>query len=172
LQRAEAITNEWRAKLGNKMQLYFVVPDYYESRPKRCANGWGSVFLTVTPDGTTLPCHTARMLPGLDFPNVTTMSVRDIWYRSEGFNRYRGTGWMKEPCASCPEKEIDLGGCRCQAYMLANDPAAADPVCDKSPCHATVAEAVDRAQRPQSPSVLKPIVFRGPKESRELDRPF
>jgi hypothetical protein len=33
-------------------------------------NGWGKVFLTVTPDGLALPCHTARMLPGLEFPDV------------------------------------------------------------------------------------------------------
>jgi Predicted Fe-S oxidoreductases len=82
------------------MKIFFVVPDYYETRPKKCMNGWGNVFLTIIPDGTALPCHTARMLPGLEFPNVRDSSVRDIWYASEGFNRYRGTGWMKEPCRS------------------------------------------------------------------------
>ena len=82
---------------------------------------------------TALPCHTAKMLPGLSFPNVRDMDLRQIWYDSEGFNRFRGTGWMKEPCRSCPEQEKDLGGCRCQAYVLSGDPANADPVCDKSP---------------------------------------
>ena len=96
-------------------------------------NGWGNVFLTITPDGTALPCHTAKMLPGLDFPNVREMNVKDIWFDSDGFNRFRGDGWMKEPCRTCPEKEKDLGGCRCQAYMLTGDAANADPVCDKSP---------------------------------------
>ena len=172
IERAERVTNEWRAKLGNKMKLFFVVPDYYETRPKKCMNGWGNIFLTITPDGKALPCHTARMLPGLEFPDVRTSSIREIWYESEGFNRYRGTGWMKEPCSSCPEKEKDYGGCRCQAYMVANDPAAADPVCDKSPFHQKIVDAVDNAQKPGNPGQVKPLIFRGPKESLLLDRPF
>jgi pyrroloquinoline quinone biosynthesis protein E len=173
LQRAEATTKRWRERLGERMKLFFVVPDYYETRPKKCMNGWGSVFLTITPDGTALPCHTARMLPGLAFPNVRDMGVREIWHDSEGFNRYRGTGWMKEPCRSCPEREKDLGGCRCQAYMLANDPAAADPVCDKSPQHGLVTDVVARAQaRSVAPVEAKPLVFRGRRESKELARPF
>jgi len=170
LQRAEAVTQQWREKLGNRMKLLFVVPDYYEQRPKKCMNGWGNVFLTVAPDGVALPCHTARMLPGLEFPNVRDMSLSDIWYRSEGFNRYRGHGWMKEPCRSCPEKENDHGGCRCQAYMLTQDPAAADPVCDKSPMHGRIQEAVAIANAPRVQE--KPLVFRGPKESRALNRAF
>lgn len=172
LERAERITNEWREKHGNKMKLFFVVPDYYEKRPKKCMNGWGNIFLTITPDGKALPCHTARMLPGLEFPDVRTSSVREIWYESEGFNRYRGTGWMKEPCSSCPEKEKDYGGCRCQAYMIANDPDAADPVCDKSPFHHKIVAAVEQAQIPGNPQQVKPLIYRGPKESLQLDRPF
>jgi pyrroloquinoline quinone biosynthesis protein E len=172
LTRAEAITNTWREKLGKKMKLFFVVPDYYESRPKKCMNGWGSVFLTIAPDGVALPCHTARMLPGLAFPNVREMSVREIWQDSEGFNRYRGTGWMKEPCASCPEREKDFGGCRCQAFMLANDPAMADPVCDKSPQHADLLATVARAQVPRDEVAALPLVFRGRKESLKLERQF
>jgi len=172
LQRAEATTNRWRDKLGTKMKLFFVVPDYYETRPKKCMNGWGNVFLTITPDGTALPCHTARMLPGLAFPNVRDMGVREIWYDSEGFNRYRGTGWMKEPCRSCPEREKDLGGCRCQAFMLANDPAMADPVCDKSPHHGLIRDILDKAQQPRIEAEVKPLVFRNRNESKELARPF
>ena len=173
LQAAEATTNRWREKLGTRMKIFFVVPDYYETRPKKCMNGWGNVFLTITPDGTALPCHTARMLPGLAFPNVREMGVREIWHDSEGFNRFRGTGWMKEPCRSCPERDNDLGGCRCQAYMLAQDPAAADPVCDKSPHHGLIVDIVEKAQRPRVPEVeAKPLVFRNRKESKELARPF
>jgi pyrroloquinoline quinone biosynthesis protein E len=172
LQRAEAATNRWREQLGTRMKIFFVVPDYYETRPKKCMNGWGNVFLTIIPDGTALPCHTARMLPGLEFPNVRDSSVRDIWYASEGFNRYRGTGWMKEPCRSCPERENDLGGCRCQAYMLANDPAMADPVCDKSPHHGLIVDIVEKAQAPRVEAEARPLVFRNRKESKELARPF
>lgn len=169
LVRAEAVTNAWRERLGRSMKLFFVVPDYYESRPKKCMNGWGNVFLTVTPDGVALPCHTARMLPGLAFPNVREMSLREIWHDSEGFNRYRGDGWMKEPCASCPERERDLGGCRCQAWMLAGDPALADPVCDKSPHHDRLVATVARAQEPRGEAI--PLVFRGRRESLRLERP-
>jgi pyrroloquinoline quinone biosynthesis protein E len=166
LQRAEAVTNEWRRKLDGRMRIFFVVPDYYENRPKKCMNGWGNVFLTITPDGTALPCHTARMLPGLAFPSVRETGVREIWYESEGFNRYRGTGWMKEPCASCDEREKDLGGCRCQAFMMANDPAAADPVCAKSPHRHKVDEALAGALA--GTPVERPLVFRAPENSRRL----
>jgi len=168
LEAAERTTNAWRSRLKQRMRIFYVVPDYHETRPKRCMNGWGSTFMTVTPDGTALPCHTAKMLPGLSFPNVRAASVRSIWHDSEGFNRFRGTGWMKEPCASCDERDKDLGGCRCQAYLLAQDPAAADPVCDKSPHHHRVTEAAARAQDPAA--IVKPLVFRGPKESLALGR--
>ena len=172
LVRAEAITNQWREKLGSKMKLFFVVPDYYETRPKKCMNGWGNVFMTIAPDGVALPCHTARMLPGLAFPSVREHAIGEIWYESEGFNRYRGTGWMKEPCASCPEREKDLGGCRCQAFMLAQDAAAADPVCDKSPRHAELVATVDRLQVPRDDAPAIPLVFRGRKESLASERLF
>ena len=114
LRHAEAVTNHWREKLGDRMRIFFVAPDYHEGRPKKCVNGWGSMFLTVAPDGNALPCHTAKMLPGLSFPSVRHHSLRDIWFESEGFNRYRGTAWMKEPCSSCEHREQDLGGCRCR----------------------------------------------------------
>ena len=166
LRRAEAVTDEWRRKLDGQMKLFFVAPDYHEARPKKCMNGWGNVFLTITPDGTALPCHTARMLPGLSFPNVRSQDVKSIWYDSEGFNAYRGTGWMKEPCASCEKKEEDLGGCRCQAYMLAQDAAAADPVCAKSPSHGVVQAAVAAANAGEVPA--RPLVFRGRAESLRL----
>ncbi|HUL18544.1 MAG TPA: pyrroloquinoline quinone biosynthesis protein PqqE, partial [Steroidobacteraceae bacterium] len=146
LERAEAVTNEFRARVGNRMQVYFVVPDYFEKRPKPCMSGLGSVFLAITPDGTALPCHAARMLPGLELPNVTSSSVRAIWYESQAFNRFRGEGWMKEPCVSCPERTKDFGGCRCQAYLLTGDPDNADPVCELSPHHHLITEAVARAE--------------------------
>ena len=166
LQRAEEVTNRFRARVGSRMRVFFVVPDYFETRPKACMNGWGSVFLTVTPDGTALPCHAARMLPGLAFPNVADADLAAIWYDSEGFNRYRGDAWMKEPCRSCPEKVKDFGGCRCQAFLLTGDPATADPVCDLSPHHQLVTDAVLRAREPDVQA--QPIVFRDDRNSRRL----
>jgi pyrroloquinoline quinone biosynthesis protein E len=169
LRRAEEITDAWRARLGNSMRLFFVAPDYHEGKAKKCVNGWGSMFLTVAPDGTALPCHTAKMLPGLEFPNVKDHSLREAWFDSDGFNRYRGTGWMKEPCASCEHKERDLGGCRCQAFMLAHDAEAADPVCSKSPHHQVVLNALVSAHgAAASPANEHPLVFRDPVNSRRL----
>lgn len=170
LQRAEDITKRFRERVGNKMKLYFVVPDYYADRPKACMNGWGSVFLNVAPDGLALPCHEARMLPGLEFPNVRDHDVRWIWQESPGFTTYRGDSWMKEPCRSCSEKTRDFGGCRCQAYMLTGDAANADPVCDKSPFHHLITEQVELAQQPQpSAAEVKPVIlFRDDKNSRKL----
>jgi PqqA peptide cyclase len=146
LARAEEVTRAFRERVGNRMKIYFVVPDYFETRPKPCMSGLGSVFLALTPDGTALPCHAARMLPGLSLPNVRDMSVREIWYDSQAFNRFRGQGWMKEPCSTCPERAKDFGGCRCQAYLLTGDADNADPVCELSPHHHLVTEAVARAE--------------------------
>jgi len=147
LERAEATTRRFRERVGNRMQIYFVVPDYFETRPKACMSGLGSVFLGIAPDGTALPCHAARMLPGLQLPNVRDSDIRAIWYDSPAFNRFRGEAWMKEPCRSCPERTRDFGGCRCQAYLLTGDADNADPVCDLSPHHHRVTEAVARAEQ-------------------------
>lgn len=157
---AEAQVQRKRAQIGAACQILFVVPDYFESRPKRCMNGWGNVFLVVAPDGVALPCHAARDIPGLAFPQIREHSLKEIWYDSPLFNAYRGTAWMKEPCRSCPEKEIDLGGCRCQALMLTGDAAQADPVCSLSPHHHVVAQAVEQARHRQDVPGEQPIVFR------------
>jgi len=169
LQQAEAATNRWRERVGDQMKIYFVGPDYHDGKAKKCVNGWGQMFLTVAPDGTALPCHTARMLPGLEFPNVTQHSLKSIWYESEGFNRYRGTGWMKDPCKTCDRKEEDLGGCRCQAWLLSQDAEAADPACPKSPHHGLVQAALAAADA-HVPNT-HPLVFRDPAQSRRLSTP-
>jgi PqqA peptide cyclase len=161
VRRAEEATQRFREKVGKRMRVYFVVPDYFEKRPKACMNGLGSVFLTVAPDGTALPCQSARILPGLEFPNVKAHGIREIWYGSDAFNRFRGDAWMKEPCRSCPEKTRDFGGCRCQAYLLTGDAANADPVCELSPHHGLVTEIVERAESSaRSAAVEHPLVFR------------
>ena len=143
--RAEAVTQRFRERVAGKIQVYFVVPDYFERRPKACMGGLGSVFLGIAPDGTALPCHAARMLPNLELPSVLSADLRAIWYDSEAFNRFRGEAWMKEPCRSCPERVQDFGGCRCQAYLMTGDATNTDPVCDLSPHHHLVTDAVARA---------------------------
>ncbi len=165
--KAEAIAQTYREKLKGKMKIYYVVPDYYEDRPKACMNGWGTTFLTIAPDGMALPCHSARQLPGLNCPNVRDLSIREIWEDSEAFNKYRGDGWMKEPCRTCPEKTRDFGGCRCQAFLLTGDPAVADPVCSLSPDHAKVLRAIQSAAC-DNVNPEQPIIFRNPRNSRHL----
>ncbi|MBD3657963.1 MULTISPECIES: pyrroloquinoline quinone biosynthesis protein PqqE [Marinobacter] len=170
LELAERQVNDQRQRLadaGSAMKLIFVTPDYYEERPKACMNGWGSLFLTVAPDGTALPCHSARLLP-IDFPDVRSMSLREIWYDSPGFNHYRGDSWMPEPCRSCEEKTRDFGGCRCQAYLLTGNADNADPVCDKSPHHERILAA--RRAADHATAGLGELVYRNAGNSRLLFR--
>jgi pyrroloquinoline quinone biosynthesis protein E len=167
LATAEAAVQRFRARIGDRMRVYFVVPDYHAARPKACMNGWGSVFVTITPDGTVLPCHEAKMLPGIHFPNVRELSLEQIWQHSDAFNRYRGDAWMKDPCRSCPDKAKDFGGCRCQAYLLTGDAREADPVCELSPHHHRVEAAVANAELAQ-PIVTRPLVFRLDANSQEF----
>ena len=164
LREAEAVVQSWRERIGSRCRLLFVVPDYFEERPKACMNGWGSVFLSIAPDGLAMPCHNARDLPGLSLPHVGEHSIADIWQRSQAFNAYRGEDWMREPCRSCDERHKDFGGCRCQAFLLTGDAAATDPVCAKSPAHGQIVELVRSAPARR----LIPLVFRSDAHSRAL----
>jgi len=170
LQRAERIAHEYQEKMRDRMRIIYVVPDYYEDRPKACMNGWGSIFLTIAPDGSALPCHAAAQLPGLEFPNVKDASIESIWNDSDAFNHFRGYDWMQEPCRSCPEKTKDFGGCRCQAYMMTGDASAADPVCSKSPHHRRLVAEVESiiAGSGQRRAAEQPITFRNMKNSKRL----
>ncbi|MGH7941817.1 MAG: pyrroloquinoline quinone biosynthesis protein PqqE [Limisphaerales bacterium] len=133
-------------RLKGRMEILYVLPDYFEPFPKPCLNGWGRVFLTVTADGAVLPCQTARNITGLNFDNIRNRSLSDIWFSSESFCKFRGTDWLPEPCRSCPRKETDFGGCRCQAFLLTGDAAATDPVCSLAPAHHVVTEALAEAE--------------------------
>ncbi len=169
LERAEKIAHEYQDKHKDQMKIIYVVPDYFEDRPKKCMNGWGNIFLTIAPDGVALPCHSARQLPGLDLPNVRDLSIQDIWNESNDFNKFRGMDWMKEPCRSCDEKEKDLGGCRCQAYMMTGDATNADPICSKSSNHQALLDDVNRIEANAVSHVEeKPLVFRNMKNSKEI----
>jgi pyrroloquinoline quinone biosynthesis protein E len=137
--RARKIATAAQARLAGKIDIFYVLPDYYENRPKPCLNGWGQRYLTVNPIGDVLPCPTASSaIPDLRFENVRAHALDWIWHESESFNRFRGSEWMPEPCQSCPQREIDFGGCRCQAALLTGRAANTDPVCDLSPNRAAV----------------------------------
>jgi pyrroloquinoline quinone biosynthesis protein E len=141
--RARDIAMAAKARLAGKIDIFYVLPDYYETRPKPCLNGWGQRYLTVNPVGDVLPCPTASSaIPDLRFENVRTRDLDWIWQESESFNRFRGTEWMPEPCRSCPQKEIDFGGCRCQAALLTGNAANTDPACEFSPNRALIDAAL------------------------------
>ena len=137
--RAAEAVGALRQKHHGEIVIDAVVPDYYARLPKPCVGGWGRRSLNVTPAGKVLPCHAAESLPGLEFWSVREHSLADIWKNSPAFNAFRGTDWMEEPCRSCVRRDIDFGGCRCQAFALTGKARAADPVCHLAPGHDTVA---------------------------------
>lgn len=140
-----------REHLKDSLDITWVVPDYFSGTPKPCMGGWGAVSLTVTPDGTTLPCPAAAALPDLDAPNVIDRSLRWIWEESPAFNLYRGTAWMPSPCRTCERRTEDFGGCRCQAHALTGEAARTDPACALSPDHAAL---VDLTRADASPRII------------------
>jgi PqqA peptide cyclase len=150
LDHAEAVVRAARRRLRGKMQIIYVIPDYYSQYPKPCMGGWGRQQLTVTPRGDVLPCPAAH---ALDLPRATVRehTLAWIWEESALFQRFRGTDWMPEPCRSCARREVDFGGCRCQAFQLTGDAARTDPVCQLSPDHRVVAEAVQAANEGAAP---------------------
>ena len=148
LERGEAAVQRFRARVGPRITVLWVLPDYYEDLPKPCMGGWARTAIVIAPNGDALPCQAASTIPGLTFPNVREHSLEWIWEQSDAFTRFRGTDWMQEPCRSCPlgRQEEDWGGCRCQALRLTGDAAATDPVCRFSPHHAEVVASREAAQ--------------------------
>lgn len=146
--KSAKIVEEARERLKGVLVIDSVVPDYYAKYPKPCMGGWGRGIVNITPQGRVLPCHAAESIKGLEFDNIKDKPLAEIWLTGTAFQKYRGTDWMKEPCRSCPRKEVDYGGCRCQAFALTGDAANTDPACSLSPLHEewqTVAEKESHA---------------------------
>ena len=133
LDRSVEFLNREQERLQGKIRVEFVVPDYYAKYPKPCMGGWGRKLMLITPHGDALPCHAAQVIPGLSFENVKNRGLREIWEQSAAFQKFRGEGWMQEPCKTCDRRGLDFGGCRCQALLLAGDASATDPVCSLAP---------------------------------------
>jgi pyrroloquinoline quinone biosynthesis protein E len=157
LEAVTAAVEAARANLKGRMPIDYVVPDYYAVRPKACMGGWAQRFMNVSPAGKVLPCHAAEILPGLEFSSVREQSLATIWNESPAFRRFRGTEWMAEPCRSCDRREIDWGGCRCQAFALTGDPARTDPACALAPDHSVMVEAVRETGKAPPPFVYRRI---------------
>ncbi len=136
-------------RLKGKTRVVFVVPDYHAKFPKPCVGGWGRKLMLVSPDGSVLPCHAANVIPGMQFENIKDKSLAEIWGNSAAFRKFRGEEWMQEPCKSCDRRHTDFGGCRCQAFLLAGDAAATDPVCSLAPTRAKVDAILAAVNQPE-----------------------
>ncbi len=145
LTRAEGIVDAAVAAHRGRMQIVYVLPDYFGDYPKPCQGGWGHVYLVVAPNGAVMPCHAASQITTLSFPNARERSLEWIWSTSPAFEAYRGESWMPEPCKSCERRALDFGGCRCQAFALTGDAARTDPVCTLSPDRGLIDALLTRA---------------------------
>jgi len=134
--KAREVVNAARLRLRGRMVIDYVPADHHAVYPKSCMGGWASTGINIAPDGIVLPCHAAQTIKGLEFDNIRDVRLAHIWRYGAAFNAFRGTAWLPEPCAGCDRREVDFGGCRCQAMAMANDPTATDPVCSRSPLNA------------------------------------
>ncbi|MDI2027160.1 pyrroloquinoline quinone biosynthesis protein PqqE [Saccharopolyspora sp. TS4A08] len=159
LAAAEQVYRRRKAELAGTMELLWILPDYYEPFPKPCMGGWAATALTVAPDGGVYPCPVAADIDTLEFPSAMEHPLDWIWAKSPAFEAFRGTDWMPDPCRSCSRKEIDFGGCRCQAFALTGDASRTDPVCTYSPDHHLIQDAVDKANAPR-PTPPEPVYRR------------
>jgi pyrroloquinoline quinone biosynthesis protein E len=156
LDRSVELLKRAQERLRGKINVEFVVPDYYAKYPKACMGGWGQKLMLITPNGDALPCHAARIIPGLHFDNLNDRSLRENWEKSEAFEKFRGEEWMPEPCKSCDRRTRDFGGCRCQAFLLTGDATATDPVCSLAPQRSKVDAVLAAANGPAAESLVKP----------------
>jgi PqqA peptide cyclase len=150
LEAAARLAEAAQGRLRGRLEILYVIPDWYADRPKPCMNGWGRRQLTVDPEGRVLPCPTASAIPGMRFESLREQSLGRIWAESEAFNRFRGTAWLPEPCQSCDRRDLDFGGCRCQAALITGDAAATDPACSLSPQREKLLALVVRAEGAQA----------------------
>ncbi len=88
------------ARFRGVLNIEYVLPGAFSSRQDE----WTGDVLGVMADGKVLPGHHAEGLTDMRFESVREMSLADIWYRSESFNRFRGNDGTAEPCG------IDRGG--------------------------------------------------------------
>ncbi len=163
MERSRRVVAAAEARLRGRMRIEFVLPDYYARYPKSCMGGWGRRLMLVNPTGQVLPCHAAGVIPGMKFESVLEHPLRWIWQESAAFQRFRGDDWMPEPCRSCPKKQEDFGGCRCQAFLIAGDAGATDPVCSLAPHHDAVVAVLERTAatpRPASTLFDEQVVYR------------
>src|SRR5882672_9317517 len=83
LRRGEEAVQRFRERVGPKVDVLWVLPDFYEELPKPCMDGWGRTAMVVAPNGDVLPCQAASTIPGLQFANVREHPLDSIWTESD-----------------------------------------------------------------------------------------
>ncbi|MGJ3559399.1 SPASM domain-containing protein [Streptomyces sp. INA 01156] len=101
LEAAEVVVRAARERLRDRMDIIYVIPDYYSRYPKPCMGGWASRQLTVTPNGDVLPCPAAHSLP-LPRASVRENSLERIWAESPVMNAFRGRTGCRNPAGAAP----------------------------------------------------------------------
>jgi len=160
LEEARREAREAAARLRGRIEVLFVLPDYYTDLPRACMDGWARRYLVVTPSGLALPCHQASSITTLEWQNVRDHALTAIWHESSAFRAFRGEDWLPDPCRSCERRSIDFGGCRCQAFALTGVAGATDPACVHAPRHDLVVAARARADvaAPPESELARPLL--------------
>ena len=162
-------TNEYKEIYKDKPNFIYVIPDYLDGKPKPCMGGWGQNVIAISPEGSVMPCLSAKILPTIKLPKYEIDSnennLENIWYKSKTFNKFRGFEWMESPCKGCDKRFIDYGGCRCQAYMLTGNMYATDPVCSLSPNHEKLLNSIKNINN-LKPDINK-LEYRNMKNSKK-----
>jgi pyrroloquinoline quinone biosynthesis protein E len=156
IDRAREYAARARTEHQGRMEVLFVLPDYYSGLPRACMDGWGRRYVIVSPEGLVLPCHLAHTLPGLEFESVRDRPLEQLWRDGSGMNAFRGEAWMPAPCRTCDRRTTDFGGCRCQAYHLTGNAGLTDPACRLSPHHGIVQSAAEGASARSEPDAWPP----------------
>ena len=158
--QARTVALAARDRLRGKMEILFVRPDYYADRPRACMDGWAPPLPGRHPrrDRAAVPPGAGDRLARLG--DVRARSLGDIWIDGPGFRAFRGEDWMPAPCRTCDEREIDFGGCRCQAFALLGDAAATDPACALAPRHDLVVAARAQAELVAAAAAELPLRLR------------
>src|SRR5918992_3042887 len=79
VRRCREVPQQAKQRYRGRMQITYVLPDYYEAYPKACYGGWGKLYMVITPNGMVLPCHGATQIRTLEFDDVRDHSLEWIW---------------------------------------------------------------------------------------------
>src|SRR5215216_4722849 len=73
LRRAEEAVQRFRERVGPKVDVLWVLPDFYEELPKPCMGGWGRTAMVVARTATSCPARRPRRSRGSSSPTSATI---------------------------------------------------------------------------------------------------